>query len=100
MLPQTAAEPDADALLPMLEHLHEHERLPEEMLADTAFGGDENVQAAADLGVEVVSPVAGRTTEAETDPAKLTIDDFAHDETDGESRGLSDGPGAAANGVR
>jgi hypothetical protein len=82
-LAQTAAEPDANALLPMLEHLQEQERLPEEMLVDTAYGGDENVQAAADLGVEVISPVAGPTTEAEKDPAKLTIDDFAHDERTG-----------------
>jgi hypothetical protein len=83
VLPQTAAESDADALLPVLEHLQEQERLPETMLADTAFGGDENVQAAAALGVEVISPVAGRTTEAQTDPARLTIDDFAHDERTG-----------------
>jgi hypothetical protein len=83
VLPQTAAEPDAGALQPMLEKLQEQERLPEEMLADTAFGGDENVQAAADLGVEVISPVAGPTTEAEKDPARLTIDDFAHDERTG-----------------
>src|SRR5271156_3304610 len=47
VLPQTAAESDADALLPVLEHLQEQNCLPEEMLADTAFGGDENVQAAA-----------------------------------------------------
>ena len=83
VLPQTAAEPDAGALVPMLEKLQEQERLPEEMLADTAYGGDDNVQAAADRGVEVVSPVAGRTAETETDPAKLTIDDFAHDERTG-----------------
>jgi DDE family transposase len=83
VLPQTAAESDADALVPVLEHLQEQKRLPETMLADTAFGGDENVQAAADLGVEVISPVAGRTTEAQTDPGKLTIDDFAHDERTG-----------------
>lgn len=84
VLPQTAAEPDANALLPMLEHLQEQERLPEVALVDTAYGGDENVQAAADLGVEVISPVAGRTTEAETDPSKLTIDDFAYDERTGQ----------------
>jgi hypothetical protein len=83
VLPQTAAEPDAKALLPVLEHLQEQKRLPEEMSADTAYGGDENVQAAADLGVEVISPVAGATAEAAKDPAKLTIDDFAHDERTG-----------------
>jgi Transposase DDE domain len=85
VLPQTAAQPDANALQPMLEKLQEQERLPEEMLADTAYGGDENVQAAADLGVEVVSPVAGRSSETptEAEPAKLTIDDFAYDERTG-----------------
>lgn len=82
VLPQTAAEPDAKSLLPVLEHLQEQERLPEEMLADTAYGSDENVQAASAMGVEVISPVAG-PIEAETDPAKLTIDDFAHDERTG-----------------
>lgn len=84
VLPQTAAQPDADALQPMLEKLQERELLPEEMLADTAYGGDDNVQAAAALGVEVISPVAGPTTAATTDPAKLTIDDFAHDERTGQ----------------
>lgn len=86
VLPQTAAQPDAKALVPVLEKLQEQERSPEEMLVDTAYGGDENVQAAADLGVEVVSPVAGRSSEAptEAEPAKLTIDDFAHDERTGQ----------------
>jgi len=83
VLPQTAVEADANAMLPVLEHLQEQEHLPEELLVDTAYGSDENVQAASALGVEVVSPVAGPTTEAETDPAKLTIDDFAHDERTG-----------------
>ena len=32
------------------------------LLADTAYGGDDNVQAAAALGVEVISPVAGPTS--------------------------------------
>lgn len=84
VVPQTAVEPDADALVPMLEKLQDQGHLPDEMLVDTAYGGDDNVQAAAALGVEVVSPVAGPTTEAEKDPAKLTIDDFAHDERTGQ----------------
>jgi hypothetical protein len=88
VLPQTAVESDAKAMEPVLEHLQEQEHLPEELLVDTAYGSDENVQAAAALGVEVVSPVAGPTPEAkakaEADPAKLTIDDFAHDERTGQ----------------
>jgi hypothetical protein len=83
VLPQTAAEQDANAMQPMLEKLQEQQRLPEELLADTAFGGDDNVQAAAGLGVEVVSPVAGVVPATESEPAQLTVDDFAHDERTG-----------------
>jgi Transposase DDE domain len=101
VLPQTAAVPDAGALKPLLESLEQKDRLPETLLADTAFGGDDNVQMAAAKGVEVVSPVAGRPSdEAPSDNAKsvppsdnamfdsaamepLTIDDFAVDERTG-----------------
>ena len=51
------------------------------MLADTLYGGDENVQAAEDRGVELVAPIPGR--EPEIDPAALTLDDFAVDERTG-----------------
>ncbi len=80
-LPQSAAEPDGAAVVPMLDQLEESKLLPEEMLADTLYGGDENVQAAADRGVELVgrSP-AGEPT---IDPQALTLDDFAVDERTG-----------------
>ena len=91
-LAQTAADSDAAAVLPMLEKLKEADCLPESMLADTAYGSDENVQRAADSGVELVSPVAGPPVEA-TEPMtessadatveKLSIDDFAMDERTG-----------------
>lgn len=92
-LPQTAADPDANALGEVLGDLKKKECLPDTMLADTAFGGDENVQKAAALGVDLVSPVAGPKGEGAT-PAgdvgaataaiePLTIDDFALDERTG-----------------
>jgi hypothetical protein len=94
-LAQTAAEHDANALAPMLEQLQEQERLPESMLADTAFGSDENVRLAEALNVELVSPVAGPKGEAKAEatastadaaPAlePLSIDDFAIDERTGQ----------------
>src|SRR3954463_6972540 len=46
-LPQTASEPDADAVVPMIDQLDHAGRKPEELLADTLYTGDENVQAAA-----------------------------------------------------
>ena len=58
-LPQTAASPDAAALEEVLADLEKKDCLPDTMLADTAFGGDENVQMAAAKGVDLVSPVAG-----------------------------------------
>jgi hypothetical protein len=81
VLPQTACTSDASSFVPMLEQLRDAERLPEEMLADTAFGSDENVQAAAALGVELIAPVPGRTPQR--DPEALSIDDFAVDERTG-----------------
>ncbi len=86
VLPQTAASPDAGALKKVLEDLEKKECLPDTMLADTAYGGDDNVQMAAGKGVEMVSPVAGsEPAGASSDNAlsPLTIDDFAMDERTG-----------------
>jgi len=80
-LPQSAAEPDGGAVVPMLDQLKESKLLPETMLADTLYGGDENVQAAETRGVELVAPIPG--CEPEIDPAALTLDDFAVDERTG-----------------
>ncbi len=76
----------------MLVHLKEGERLPEELLADTAYDGDENVQAAAALGVDLVGPVPGRAPVA--DPGAMTVDDFAVDEPHRQCRRLPGGPSA------
>jgi hypothetical protein len=80
-LPESAAEPDAAAVVPMLDQLDESKLLPDVMLADTLYGGDENVQAAAARGVELEAPVPGR--DPGIDPAALTLDDFAVDERTG-----------------
>ena len=48
--PQTAVESDANALEPVLADLQKRDMLPEEMLADTSYGSDDNVQKAAVLG--------------------------------------------------
>jgi hypothetical protein len=110
-LPQTAASPDAGALVEVLDDLEKKDRLPETMLVDTSYGGDENVQMAAIKGVDLVSPVAGPkgdaaktdvcpietpalpdetgapSSDAALSPAPamepLTIDDFAVDERTG-----------------
>ncbi len=78
-LPQTAVEPDAAATSEVLDNLDESELLPQEMFADTHYCSDENVQNAAERGVELVGPTPpGSGGSKDTD--QLNIDDFDIDE--------------------
>ncbi len=81
VLPQTACEADAEAVVPVLDQLEQGTRLPAEMLVDTSYASDANVQAAAERGVDLVGPVPGRPVEA--DAETLTVDDFGWDERTG-----------------
>lgn len=76
---ETAAASDAEAVKPVLEDLQASEMLPQEMLVDTGYASDENVQTAAGYGVELVGPVPGRDSASGVDD--LTIDDFNIDES-------------------
>lgn len=76
-IPQTAAQADANAVEEVLDDLKANDLVPDEMLADTAYAGDENVQLAAEQGVELLGPVPGCSTE---DDEQLNIDDFNIDE--------------------
>ena len=67
-LPQSAAESDSASLIPVLESQADHGLQPEKVLADTAYGGDENVTACREAGIEVISPVGGKPPAAK-DPA-------------------------------
>ena len=78
-LPQTAVEPDSTATSEVLDNLEESELLPREMLVDTHYCSDENVQNAAARGVELVGPTPpGSGGSKDTD--QLNIDDFDIDE--------------------
>jgi len=78
-LPQTAAEADAEAVEPILNDLEQSNLMPRELLVDTAYASDENVQKAESRGVELVGPVPGGAGQVSAD--ELTIDDFNIDET-------------------
>src|SRR3954453_17931360 len=80
-LPETACTPDTAAVPPMLDQLADAGRLPQELLADTLYTGDENVQAAEARGVDLIGPVPGRAPESTAEA--LTADDFAVDERTG-----------------
>jgi len=78
-LPQTAVEPDTTATSKVLDSLEESELLPREMFADTHYCSDENIQAAAERGVELVGPVqCGSLIDKDVD--RLNVDDFDIDE--------------------
>jgi hypothetical protein len=77
-LVQTASVADAHAVEAVLDDLSANGLSPDEVLADTAYTGDDNVQLAEEKGVELVGPVAGRSHQEDE---QLTIDDFNIDET-------------------
>jgi len=62
---------DASALIPAIENTEKRNLKPEEILADSLYGGDENCEKARALEVDVVSPVMGRESDRE-----ITLTDF------------------------
>lgn len=75
-LPQTACEQDSDAVDKIRDELERSGNVPDEMLADTSYGSDENVQSCQkESGMDLVSPVSGREPDSE-----IRIDDFEMDE--------------------
>lgn len=61
-IPETAVEHDSAATGKVLSRLEEKNILPDTLLGDSLFGSDENVLAAREKGVELISPVAGPAT--------------------------------------
>ena len=73
---EAAHESDANALLPAIEEATERELAPTELLADSLYGSDDNVEKAKELGVEVVSPAMG------TAPGGISLADFTFSDAD------------------
>jgi hypothetical protein len=74
---QTAVESDSNALEGVLDDLKSNDFVPDEMIVDTGYASDENVQLAGEQGVDLVGPVPGCSTEEE---GHLNVDDFNIDE--------------------
>lgn len=83
VLPQTAADSDSAALPEMVDRLEDKERKPDTLLADTAYGSDENMERCAAKEVELVAPAKRRS---EKDRDRLTTLDFDMDEETNEVR--------------
>jgi DDE family transposase/transposase-like protein DUF772 len=56
---EAASESDTNALLPAIADATQRGLAPTELLADTLYGSDDNVEKAKDLGITVIAPVMG-----------------------------------------
>lgn len=72
---EQAHESDAYALLPAIAATKERNLAPEILLADTLYGGDDNVETAKIQGVEVIAPVMGRSSKKELSISDFTLSD-------------------------
>ena len=79
-LPQTAVKSDAASTNDVLDHLDGSGLLPRELFGDTHYCSDENIEDAAQRGIELVGPVHPGNPIAK-DVDRLSIDDFNIDET-------------------
>jgi hypothetical protein len=80
-IPQTAAQADANAVEEVLEDLQANDLMPDELLADTGYTSDDNVQLAEEQGVELLGPVPSGSSKSKDDEyEQLNIDDFNVDE--------------------
>jgi len=58
---EPAHNSDANAVMPAIESTKQRELVPEELLADSLYGSDENSQRAAQEGVNLIAPTMGTT---------------------------------------
>ena len=73
---EAAHQSDAHALLPAIEDASKRQLAPTELLADSLYGGDDNVERAAELGVTMVSPTMGSQSH------KIGLADFTFTDND------------------
>ena len=69
---------DAEATMPTVERLERRGLKPDELVADTTYGGADNVIACGEVGVELTSPVGGKEPEPRPEDA-LDAGDFDFD---------------------
>ena len=73
---EAAHESDTNALLPAIEDAATRELAPQELLADSLYGSDDNVEKAKELEVEVISPTMGTQSHA------IGLADFVFSDSD------------------
>jgi len=61
---EKAHESDANALSPAIKKTKKRDVMPKEILADSLYGSDDNINRAAQEGVTVIAPTMGKENEA------------------------------------
>ena len=69
---------DSHALQPAIDATTSRDCYPAELLCDTLYGSDDNVQEAAGKGVEVIAPMQGNAPEDSISLADFTCDPSTH----------------------
>jgi hypothetical protein len=75
-IPETACQTDSAALAAVIEDLKSSGFEPTEMLADTAYGGDENHSHCLAEGIDLITPTPGKCPEHQVGSERLTVADF------------------------
>lgn len=79
-IPEQAHQCDSDALKKVLTDLNENDLLPNQMVADTAYGSDENYVHSNRYGVELIAPVPGQESESKANGDQFRETDFQVEE--------------------
>jgi hypothetical protein len=72
---EPAHNSDANALMPAIESVKQRGLMPEELLADSLYGSDDNTQRAAQEGVALVAPTMGSPKKSDISLAEFKLSD-------------------------
>jgi len=75
-IPETACQTDSAALAVVIDDLKASGFEPSELLADTAYGGDENHSRCLARGIDLITPTPGKCPTRLLDSEQLTVADF------------------------
>lgn len=81
-IPEQAHQSDSEAMKKVLDDLSKNDLLPKDMVADTAYGSDDNFCRCKMYSVELAAPVPGKCSEQKASGEVFTETDFPYEERD------------------
>jgi len=79
-IPEQAYQSDFEAMKKVIDDLHQNDLLPTEMVADSAYGGDNNFCRCKMAGLELTAPVPGKCSGRKASGVVFTETDFPVEE--------------------